>query len=61
MGKLTGGISAVPFVLLIVGTLGLLANEFILSWGRTATLVFATFNIVGLSILGYSLVRGEKG
>jgi len=39
------------FVLLIVGTLGLLANEFILYWGRPATATFAAFNFLGLVIL----------
>ena len=61
MGKITARISAVAFLLLIVGTLGLLGNEFIVNWGRTATLVFAASNVVGLVILGYSLARGGKG
>lgn len=47
-----------PYALLIVGTLGLLANEFVLDWGRIATLVFAAFNVIGLLILGFaSIVR----
>ncbi len=41
-----------PFVLLIVGTLGLLANEFILDWGTLATLIFAVSNVIGLILLG---------
>ena len=61
MGTITGRISVFAFLLLIVGTLGLLANEFIVNWGRMATLVFAASNIVGLVILGYSLVRRGKG
>jgi hypothetical protein len=39
------------FILLAVGTFGLLANEFVLSWGRVATLVFATANVVGFAAL----------
>ena len=39
------------FVLLIIGTLGLIINEFIFDWGSTATLTFAVANIVGLAIL----------
>lgn len=58
MGRMTGRIGAVA--LLVVGTLGLLANEFIVDWGRTATLVFAISNAVGLAILWYSLLRGRK-
>ena len=36
------------FILLIIGTLGLLLNEFVFDWGRAATLTFAVFNICGL-------------
>jgi len=41
------------FILLGIGTLGLLINEFIFDWGTTATLVFAALNVVGLAILAY--------
>ena len=41
-------------ILLITGTLGLLANEFILDWGTIATLTFAALNVVGLVILAYA-------
>ena len=39
------------FILLIIGTAGLLVNEFIFDWGGVATVVFAIFNIAGLVIL----------
>jgi len=39
------------FVLLIIGTLGLLINEMIFDWGRSATLTFAAVNVVGLVTL----------
>jgi len=42
------------FILLGIGTLGLLINEFIFDWGRTATLTFAALNVVGLAILAYT-------
>jgi hypothetical protein len=42
------------FVLLLIGTLGLLMNEFIFAWGSSATLAFAVANVVGLVALGYS-------
>ena len=42
------------FILLIIGTFGLLINEFIFDWGRTATLTFAALNVVGLAILAYT-------
>jgi hypothetical protein len=51
-----------PFALLIVGTLGLLANEFVFAWGRTATLAFAAANVAGLLALGleYWMRRREE-
>ncbi|MFC2056784.1 hypothetical protein ACFLTO_04350 [Chloroflexota bacterium] len=39
------------FVLLIVGTIGLLVNELAMDWGRPATLIFAIINLVGLITL----------
>ena len=42
------------FILLIIGTTGLLINEFVFDWGSVATLVFAATNIVGLIILAYT-------
>ena len=50
------------FILLIIGTAGLLINEFIFDWGRVATVVFAIFNIAGLVILfGMRLLRTGPG
>ena len=39
------------FILLAIGTAGLLVNEFVFSWGRTATVTFAIINLVGLITL----------
>lgn len=39
------------FVLLLVGTIGLVLNEFVLEWGSSATLAFAASNLIGLVIL----------
>ena len=47
--KKIAGLSA--FILLIIGTIGLLINEFIFHWGRTATLAFAAVTIVAFAIL----------
>lgn len=33
-------IALFAFALLIIGTLGLLLNEFVFNWGQTATLIF---------------------
>jgi hypothetical protein len=51
-----------PFALLLAGTLGLLLNEFVLDWGRPATLVFAAANVIGLLTLGLAqwARRGDK-
>ena len=40
------------YILLVIGTLGLLLNEYMADWGRTATLIFAGANVAGLVILG---------
>ena len=45
-------IELIPFILLIIGTLGLLLNEFVFEWGQAATLSFAAANVIGLLALG---------
>ena len=45
------------FILLIIGTIGLLVNEFIFDWGRVGTLVFAVFNVIGLATLAIMYLR----
>ena len=42
------------FVLLITGTIGLLVNEFVADWGRSATITFACLNVSGLVVLAYT-------
>jgi len=44
----------IAFILLIIGTLGLIINEFIFDWGSTATLTFAAINVVGLVVLAFA-------
>ncbi|MFH1486097.1 MAG: hypothetical protein ABIH46_08505 [Chloroflexota bacterium] len=39
------------FILLIIGTLGLLANEFVFAWGTPAAAAFAAINVLGLTVL----------
>ena len=48
------------FVLLMIGTIGLLVNEFVAEGGRAATLTFAAFNCAGLAILAVTYF-GKKG
>jgi hypothetical protein len=50
----------IAFVLLVVGTIGLLINELILSWGRCATLTFAIINVVGLASLAFEYWAKKK-
>ncbi len=57
MRKRPGILSVAAFVLVITGTLGLLANEFMFDWGRAATLLFAASNVIGLVGLGIGLFR----
>jgi len=39
------------FILIFIGTLGLLLNELMFDWGRIATIIFAVINLVGLVTL----------
>ncbi|MFC1873310.1 hypothetical protein ACFLW3_00655 [Chloroflexota bacterium] len=39
------------FILLVIGTVGLLLNEFAFDAGRTATITLASLNFVGLITL----------
>jgi hypothetical protein len=49
------------FILLIIGTVGLLVNEFVADWGRAPTLIFAIFNCIGLVILGVTYFSKKGG
>ena len=44
----------IAFILLIIGTAGLLANEFVFDCGRGATIIFAAVNVLGLIFLAYT-------
>ena len=43
----------IAFILLIVGTTGLLVNEFVTDWSKGVTITFAIFNFVGLATLAF--------
>jgi len=45
------------FILLIIGTVGLLLNELLVDWGRVATIIFAVSNLIGLAALAFSYLR----
>jgi hypothetical protein len=46
-------IHSLGFVLLAVGLLGLLLNEFVLDWGRAATIAFAAVEVTGFAVLAF--------
>ena len=50
----------IAFILLIIGTIGLLVNEFVTDWGRVVALIFAVFNCIGLVTLAITYF-GKKG
>jgi len=58
MGKV---VALSAFVLLTVGTLGLLANEFLFDWGRAATILFAVANGFGLLAFGLAYWAEKDG
>ncbi len=42
------------FILIFIGTLGLLVGEFAFDWGRGVTLVFAALDALGLAALAFT-------
>lgn len=47
-------------ILLSIGTLGLIINEFIFDWGSTATLTFAALNVAGFATWAFTYCRKKK-
>ena len=45
----------IAFILVGIGTIGLLLNEFLFDWGTVATIIFAACNLIGLITLAISL------
>ena len=44
----------IAFILLGIGTIGLLVNEFVTDWGRGATITFACLNVSGFVLLAFT-------
>ena len=42
------------FILLVIGTVGLLVNEFVGDWDRSVTITFACLNVLGLVVLAFA-------
>ena len=51
----------IAFILLFIGTIGLLVNEFAIDWGRVVTLIFAVFNFIGLATLALIYLSKKGG
>ncbi|MCD6600046.1 MAG: hypothetical protein J7L19_05720 [Dehalococcoidia bacterium] len=47
----------IAFILVGIGTIGLLINELIFDWGRCAILTFAIINVAGLPFLFAHLAK----
>ena len=54
------GVKIATFVLIAIGTAGLLVNEFVTDLGRAATITFAGLNVVGLVVLGYTSMSRSR-
>ncbi len=51
----------IAFILLIIGTTGLLVNEFVTDWGRGITITFACLNVLGLVLLIFAAwIMGKR-
>ena len=49
------------FILLIIGTVGLLVNEFVADWGRGVTITLACLNVLGLVLLAFAAwIMGKR-
>ena len=54
-------IHLIGFILLIIGTIGLLVNEFVTGWGRGATITFACLNVLGLvAVINFLWTKGKR-
>lgn len=52
MNRHIDGVASGAYVLLVIGTSGLLVDAFVFDLGRTMTLLFAAANVGGLVLLG---------
>jgi len=51
----------IAFILLIIGTTGLLVNEFVTDWGRGITITFACLNVLGFVLLAFAAwIMGKR-
>lgn len=44
-------------IFVLIGTVGLLVNEFIMNWGRTATLIFSAISLLGFTFMGMWMLQ----
>ena len=51
----------IAFILLGIGTIGLLVNEFVTDWGRGVTITFACLNVLGFVLLAFTAwIMGKR-
>lgn len=53
-------LGVLAFLLLVVGTAGLLLNELVIDWGTEAVLIFAALNVLGLIVLAIAMWRERQ-
>ena len=44
-------------IFVLIGTVGLLVNEFILNWGRRTTLIFSAISLLGFILMGMWMLQ----
>ena len=59
--SVTGALRLTGFILVAIGTLGLLLSEFALDDSRALTILFAALNFTGLLILASQAIRKGTG
>jgi len=51
----------IAFTLLVIGTTGLLFNEFVADWGSGVTITFACLNVLGFVALAFAAwIMGKR-
>lgn len=46
-------------IFVLLGTVGLLVNEFFINWGRSATLIFAAISLLGFTLMGMRMLQSN--
>ena len=60
MGQVPDAVKVSAFVLVGIGTIGLLVSEFVFGWRRAVTLSFAAASAIGFVVLGLAHLWGRR-